>query len=307
MNSSSASFFFSLPDALVFHLTGRDCSRYLHARVSNNVRDLPPLAGCAAAALNPQGRTELFGTVLKISAEEFYVVCDGGTPGEVTPALLRYKVADRVECILKEDLKLLHVTHSPALQEAAPALYALAGTREFQILKAGTLTAFTHQRTTVPGIDVFGPKDEIEQLKAQLENRGVFPLDASQQLVERIKAHRPGFPSELNDQGIFLESGLGHAVSFTKGCYVGQEVIEKVDSHGRLPFSLVSLVSSTAVSSAPVPESAVLTAAGTVAGEVVGSAIDTHSGSIFCFARIKTATISPDSLFTIEQQEYRLT
>ena len=305
MNSSCNSALFSVPAPLLFHITGRDASRYLHARLSNNIRDLAPMRGCAAAALNPQGRTEVFGIALKFSAEEFYFVCDGGNHAEVMAALLRYKVADRLDCTLLSEYSLIHVEPAEALSTSAPQFAPLSQCSEFSPIKDGGIVAYKHKRSPMSGIDLFGPSAEIEVLKKQLLDSGANLRDESACLADRIKARRPSFPAELNDQGIFLESGLSHAVSFTKGCYVGQEVLEKVDSHGRLPYSIVSL-SSVAPAQIPSPESAITTRDGILAGEVLRAAQDTETGLTLCFARIKTSTMQPEGSFAIHNQEYRL-
>lgn len=308
MNQSTPCTVFTIPEARLFHLTGRDASRYLHARLSNNVRDLALQRGCAAAGLSPQGRTEIFGTALKFSAEEFYFICDGGQLEEVTSSLLRYKVADRLECALLKEQLLAHIAPAYSLIDVDRAFEPLKDLPEFAPLRIGNLIAFKHQRSAEIGIDIFGPTVEIQSLIAQLTAAGAVTPDTNALLLGRIKAHRPAFPGELNDHAIFLESGLTHAVSFTKGCYVGQEVLEKVDSHGRLPYSLVSIASNTAVGSAPAVESAVMKGASeqTPVGEVVSVAIDNETGQAFCFARIKTGVLLPENLFTILDQEYRL-
>lgn len=302
--------FFSIQEASIFHLTGRDAARYLNARLSNNVRDLPPLHGLAAAALSPQGRTELFGTILKISAEEFFVICDGGDAIENEKVLLRYKVADRIDCRRRTDLCLMHLLSedfAPLAGIDAAATHALG---EWQPLITPHGVLFPHLRTPRRGFDLLISESGSAQTVSSLKAEHYHEIDIEEQLLFRIQAKRPSFPSELNDQSIFLESGLTHAISFTKGCYVGQEVVEKVDSHGRLPYSLAAFVSLT---SAPAPKhEAPVFIAGDTCGTVIDSACDTQSGLSYCFARIKTvakdATGNKDTTakFNITETEYQL-
>ncbi len=263
--------FFIIESASIFQLTGRDCARYLNARLSNNVRDLQPQRGLAAAALSPQGRTEFFGTVLKISAEEFYIISDGGNAGDNEKILLRYKVADRVECRLRADLRLIHVV--PAASTAAQELgiAEVATLPEWQPVVADGRILYAHRRSPEVGVDVLCDEPALSVITASLRQASFKELDTTERLRFRIEAKRPAFPGELNDESIFLESGLTHAVSFTKGCYVGQEVVEKVDSHGRLPFTLTALVSAEATD-IPATGDLVHSAEASKAGEVTAAA-----------------------------------
>ena len=296
--------YFHLPNALIFRFTGKDSNRYLNARLSNNIRDLPAGRGCAAAALSPQGRTEVFGVLLKLSQEEFYYIVDGGDASEIKGLLTRYLVADRVVCDQLTDMRLVHLDSIAELTIGSDSLQLQSNAPEFAPTKQGEILFFHHQRISSFGKDLLLPSTMISSLTVSLSSMPAAQVSVAEQDLGRVRSRRPNFPQELNDGGIFLEAGLSHAVSFTKGCYVGQEVLEKVDSHGRLPYSIVSLQSK---SPGPIaPASAAVMVAGESCGEVITTALDESTGIAYCFARVKTSTISNGQIYTINSVEYQL-
>jgi folate-binding protein YgfZ len=280
----------------------------LNARLSNNIKDLPNNSGCAAAALSPQGRTELFGSVLKISQEEFLFIADGGDEPLVRATLARYKVADRVDFTYLPELAVMHVINQESLPIEEAHYTLTKSAREFTPFHNQAITLFPIKRSPVIGYDVILPKNRANDLTRLFKDRAIYELSSAEQKIATVVAQRPSYPDELNDDGIFLEAGLSHAVSFTKGCYVGQEVLEKVDSHGRLPYSIVSLKSREKTHSSAAKESTLFLSSNSEQkiGESIGGAIDADTGTDYIFARIKSATISSTAIFKIQDQEYQL-
>lgn len=230
-----SSLYFAITDALIFMVSGRDAQRYLNARLTNNIRDLAVGAGCIGAALSPQGRTEGLYAVIRRGTEEFTVYCDGGNKEEVLPALKRYIVADRVT--VSEPLEpatLLHVV-SPAgngLSDLPPATPA----REAIVYESGGWLYVSRQRTPQMGFDIVLPASAIQEARDRFALHGIPEISATERHLLRIAAKMPQYPDELGQDILFSESQLLSAVSFTKGCYVGQEIVEKIDSHGKAPY-----------------------------------------------------------------------
>lgn len=292
-------FAYQIKDPLVLEISGRDAPRYLHNRLSNQIKELPVGQWTYAAALSPQGKTEGFFKIYRDagaspSGERFIVVCDGGEHTEVTAALLRYKVADRVEVkdlsqsavllsfaeidlspqILTEVIKVINnqdlvgdigaavsQSLSTILKAEIPALGN--GMNEFQLIAQNNfwlISSKTNRLATNINIaQTKGPIDSPERdvlivydnpdesitasgILEALVAHGWRELPFQIQKLLRILAGIPTFPSELNAKTLFSESNLMYAVSFRKGCYVGQEVIEKIDAHGKLTKRLARVV-----------------------------------------------------------------
>ncbi len=91
-----------------------------------------------------------------------------------------------------------------------------------------------------PGIDLFVPPALVSRLLERLEALGLRPVGWTALEMARIEAGVPRFGVELTDQTIPLEAGLGdRAISFRKGCYVGQEIIARIDARGEPARRLV--------------------------------------------------------------------
>lgn len=208
--------------AIILRVTGKDSRRYLNARLSNDIKILQPGGSAFAAALSPHGKTEGYFAILCISNEEFILTCDGGEKDEVIKAFRRYLVADRVEVT---DLSSDRALASVFSDTVVPWL-----TNEGITIPS--------KRSKQKSYDIIILNEKIVELKSRFSTAGAIELELNDFRLLAVKAGLPSFPEELNQDIIFSASGLDFAVSFKKGCYVGQEVIEKIDAYGRVPYLL---------------------------------------------------------------------
>jgi folate-binding protein YgfZ len=230
---------------------GRDASSFLQALVTNDVEALHAGGGVYAAYLTPQGRML---TDLRIHHRGDHLLA------EVEPGLAA-GLAERFDrLIFTEDVRVSDVSNGVAqigmLGENTAALLAHAFALEpidpdtlttlpvlGHIEMAGAAIARTDD-VGLPAFDVFVKSDAYDAAIQRLEEMGAVP--ASQELVEalRIEAGRPAFGVDMTEETIPLEAGLlDRAISTTKGCYVGQEIIIRVlhRGGGRVAKRLVKL------------------------------------------------------------------
>ncbi|MFT3915281.1 MAG: glycine cleavage T C-terminal barrel domain-containing protein [Anaeromyxobacteraceae bacterium] len=98
------------------------------------------------------------------------------------------------------------------------------------------------RRRGLPAVDLVVPAAEAEPVRAALVARGAAALDADALELLRIEAGRPRWGAELDGSRLPMEAGLTkEAISFFKGCYVGQEVVMRATARGRLQKGLVVL------------------------------------------------------------------
>lgn len=202
-------------DRGVLAVTGADRLSWLQGLLTNDVVALPEGGVCDAAYLTPQGRMI---TDLRVFNLDGRVVLD-------VPALLAPALRTRLEGLLfsedaqiadrSADLGLLEV-HGP---DAPAVVSGLAFVRD---------DAFG-----VPGFTAFvSPADQAAVVQV-LADRGAPQTTLETLDIVRIEAGRPAFLVDMDEQTIPLEAGLERrAISFTKGCYVGQEVIVRVTQRG---------------------------------------------------------------------------
>ena len=286
--------FFTLPSAIILKVSGPDAPRYLNARLTNDIRKLlKPDRALLAAALTPQGRTQGLFVISGDVSSEVLLASDDGIKDDVIAAFRKYIVADRVQVAdQSQDLSLMHVIGPAAIHAA---LFEIgvdhSKFQEFEVLDAGPTRIIGRLRSSDLGVDILLPKESLIDLTNKLKAGGFLELSDDQRKFRLIAAGIPTFPDELNEEMLFSESGLLEAISFNKGCYTGQEVVEKVDSLGKLS-KVLRLIRSVkhlpVVVGDQVYQKLKDSAEGPVVGKVISLANDPASGVAVCFIQLKS-------------------
>ena len=224
-------------------LTGPDRLSYLQGLLTNDVAALAAGTGCYAALLTAQGRMISDMRVLELGDR---VLLD--VPYDYAP-----QVATHLSnFIFSEDTAVEDVTNAMAhLTILGPASAAAVGigplppyaSRGIGIGGVDAIAA-GNDDFGVPGIDLFAPSGDLSAILATLNAAGVSAVDDELGEALRIEAGTPAFGVDMTNDTIPLEAGIeDRAISLTKGCYVGQEVIIRVlhRGHGRVARRLVGL------------------------------------------------------------------
>jgi tRNA-modifying protein YgfZ len=231
-------------------VSGRDRRAYLQGLLTNDIQSLTAGTGCYAAWLTPQGRMT---TDMHVLEAGDMILLD-------VPAATKDSVLQRLDQFLfSEDVQLADLTgtlaavtvHGPRsaeMIEAAAGVTGLAEWNEYTNSRAELaglpLVIARIDRAGVPGYTMYIDAAAEEQLAGALERRGAARVSPEALEAARIEAGYPLFGVDMNDDIIPLEAGIeGRALSMTKGCYVGQEVIIRVlhRGHGRVVRRLVGL------------------------------------------------------------------
>jgi folate-binding protein YgfZ len=242
-------------------LTGADRRTYLQGLLTNDIAALAPGTGCYAAFLTPQGRMVSDMRVFELGDVVFMDL-----PGQLAPA-----VADRLsQFIFSEDVAVEVITGSmtqigvygPRAAAAVAAVCAGARSADEPAPSEETLDAmhlFGSARwdiggapmhvlrsddVGVRGFDLVLDAERRGEIERRLIDAGVVPVDLPAVEACRIEAGIPLFGADMDEETIPLEAGIeDRAISFTKGCYVGQEIVIRVmhRGHGRVARRLVGL------------------------------------------------------------------
>lgn len=241
-------------------VAGSDHVSFLHAMLTNDIAALQAGTGCYAALLTPQGRMITDVRVIEL--------------GDMALLDMHRSVAkpfiDRMDqFIFSEDVRLGDLTEAfdeirvvgpdaarvvaSALREATeqhrlPAEADLAGFSEYQNVRLpcrGSVVVLVATREAgVPGFDLYIERKDAPVLRRAFAEAGATEVSEETSDVLRVEAGIPVFPIDMDTETIPLEAGIeGRAISFTKGCYPGQEVIIRVlhRGHGRVAKRLVGL------------------------------------------------------------------
>ena len=254
-------------------LIGSGAREFLSGQVTNDVLALEPGHGLYAAFLTHKGK--MLGD-LRVLATETELLLD--TERVALQALFdmirRFKVGFDVE-LHKRTLE------SALLSLVGPAARTVAGAEHLPdaehsnapatIGDAGVLLAVTDV-----GVDVVCAAEDAATVRAALEEAGAVPVSEDAAEVLRVQRGRPRYGIDLDDATIPQEAGLNdRAVSFTKGCYVGQETVARLFYKGKPNRHLRGLLLS-----APAATGAELTLGERVVGRLGSSVVSPALGAI---------------------------
>jgi tRNA-modifying protein YgfZ len=276
-------------------VSGRDRSSYLQGLFTNDIVALQAGNGCYSAYLTAQGRM-----IADLFVYELGDVILLALPRAVKDAVL----AKLDQFIFSEDVQLGDVTETFAdvavvgpdaanvlaravrIDEALLSAMPLHGNRRVE-LEGQSLIVLRTDDTGERGFDVLVAKEQMPELLDHLRAAGATDIDAKTADVLRVEAGMPLFGRDMDEETIPLEAGIEErAISFSKGCYVGQEVIIRVlhRGHGRVAKRLVGLV----FDSADAPAAGVvLQADGKDVGTITSSAISPAIGRPIALAYVK--------------------
>lgn len=272
-------------------LTGNDRASLLHRLTTNDIVNLKPGQGARTVLVNHNARILDLLTVYALP-EHLLVINNPGQGATLTRFLqgkifFNDKVA--VEDLSSETIQLqLYGPQSAALirQIASidPADWPL---NHVQVAALGVAQVWI-ARTPPLGGDGFVILAQQADAQAVRQSLADVPqLDDATLEVLRIEQGYAAARRELSTEYIPLETGLADAVSFTKGCYVGQEIIARMESRNRLAKRLMGLRLSQAV-----PPGGNLTYQGKEAGDLTSVAESPRFGSIG-LAYVRTAAATP--------------
>jgi folate-binding protein YgfZ len=191
---------------------------------------------CDAAYLTPQGR--MIADMRVVNAPD-RVLLD-------VPAALAASLRTKLDSLLfAEDASIADESAHLALVEAHGPLVMAIGGDAVSAIGAGAEAVVFDRAFGVPGVSVFVAREAAEAIVAGFVTSGMPEVSLDTLNVLRVEAGRPAFLVDMDEHTIPLEAGLeDRAISFTKGCYVGQEVIVRVlhRGHGRVAKKLVGLL-----------------------------------------------------------------
>jgi folate-binding protein YgfZ len=282
-----------LPHRARLILKGADRKRFLHGMLTNDINNLRPGQGCHAAMLTVKG---------KMLAD--LIVYDRGEEGlllDLESVAVERVRADLDRHIIMDDAAVSEVPGWDALgvygsadAAAAAALGGALGVAEgalralppYHHLPAGEmpesgLVAAAQDLGGEPerrGFHVIGPAGIVAELSARLQAAGAAVLSEDEAEVLRVEAGVPRYGLDMDEERLPLEARLDDAVSFQKGCYLGQEVIARVTARGHINRKLVGLRFST---EAPPPRGTQLSHPDREnAGTVMTGAVSPRHGAI---------------------------
>ena len=226
-------------------LTGVDRARFLHGQVTNDVNRLRTGEGCYAAITTAKGKMESDLNIYAL-ADELLLDFEPGLTEKITGRLEKFLVADDVQIVEVAALYGLLSVQGPKANDVIKALgiFAELPAKPFQSVKVsdsmlGEIYLIAIDRTAFSGFDLFVPTDSlgavVDKLIAAAKSIGGRACGWDALEIARIEAGIPRYGADMDESNIPLECGIeARAISYQKGCYIGQEVINRIHSIGHV-------------------------------------------------------------------------
>jgi len=257
----------------VVRVAGTDASKFLQGQLSQDVNAIEPGGSAWSLLLVPQGKIVALLRITREADDSFLLDTEGGWGDAMVERLQRFKL--RVKC---------------DLEPLAWRCVALRGPSAAEVATGGSGLALDAGWPGLPGVDLLGESPFVPP------GAVVCPLDAYEAV--RIECGIPSMGRELDDRTIPAEAGVVDAtVSFTKGCYTGQELVARIDSRGgNVPRRLRGLVfgqGHSFVDEVTPPVGAAVRADGKVVGNLTSVARSLDLGAPVALAYVGRAVSPP--------------
>jgi folate-binding protein YgfZ len=210
-------------------VTGSDAAEFLQGQLTNDVEALEPGEGCYAALLDRKGRMQADMRVLRLGGERFWIDTEAIATDAVSRHLDMYRVGREVEVTdVGPDWTILSVI-GPASSQASGIGSIPAEHSQLPPDGDGTIAVGTAE-----GVDLLVPAPHANRVRDSLGRAGAAEVSEEAAEILRVEAGRPRFGMDMTSETIPQEAGINErAVSFTKGCYIGQETVARLHYKGK--------------------------------------------------------------------------
>ncbi len=273
-------------------VTGDDRARLLHAMTTNHIQQLSAGEGCYAFFLNAQGRVLADANVF-CRPDHFLLDTEPETAAKVFQHIEHYVIADDVTL---EDLTPSWTTvavEGPRSSQVLQAMGASAPEGAYATREWGTRLVAHLSSTGGPGFFVFLPNEERAELAEQLEKAGAIAASAGDFRTVRLENGHARYGDDISERYIAQEANQPRALHFSKGCYLGQEIVERVRSRAQIHRVLAPLV----IDAVEVPAAGTkLQAGGTDRGEITSAAFSPRLRKVVALAYVRTEQSEPGAV-----------
>jgi folate-binding protein YgfZ len=270
---------FSLPGRGKIRVTGEDRARLIHAMSTNQVQGLAPGSGVYAFFLNAQGRVLADANIFALE-DALLIDCEPEARERLRDHIDRYIIAD--DAYVEDVTEALSATavEGPEARSVLAAAGVSLPDQPHGIAPSGDGYIAQTTRAAADGYWFFGGSPALN---------GLPEADSAAVEAVRLEHGRPVYGVDFSDANIAHETRQMHALHFSKGCYLGQEIVERVRSRGHVNRQLVPL----RIEATTVPERGTkVTHEGREVGEVTSAAFSPALNVVCALAIVRTEALS---------------
>lgn len=213
-------------------ITGADRVRWLNGMVTNTIKALPEWRWNYSFVLNPQGRIQGDANVY-CAPDTLFLETDRAQMARLSAHLRHYIIMDKVELAPVADGRTMIGIAGPKAPEILGGLGATVPEEgAFAVTSLnGTEVIMVHARSPlIPRFELLLAAESLGEIWGALEHAGAAPCGVAAMEGLRILEGTPLFGVDIQDKHLVQETAQTRALNFTKGCYLGQEIVERVRS-----------------------------------------------------------------------------
>ncbi len=260
-------------------LTGDDRARLLHAMSTNHVQQSKPGQGCYAYFLSAQGRILADANIL-CRPDEFLLDTEPETREKLYAHLDRFIIADDVTIEDVTDSMPVIAIEGPDAAAVLARIGAPVPENDNDSIQWETALVARLNYTGSHGYFIMGGPE----LRGRLAEAGVAEADLEAANVVRLEHAKPRYGDDLSERYLAQEANQMRALHFSKGCYLGQEIVERVRSRGQVHRRLLPV---TIDSTQPPAAGTKLQSGGKDAAEITSAAYSPALGRTVALAYVR--------------------
>jgi len=227
-----------LENRTLIEVRGNDRYTFLHNLCTNDIKSLKPGSGCEAFFTNVQGKT-LCHVLVFCLEDAIWISTDPQLAEHLLPHLDKYLIREDVQLVDGTTDANTHLVAGPKSAECVEQVFGTLPTDPLQ-LTTSTVVPNAMVANGPFGFLVFTPHDS--NVSELLVEHGVQSIDAETIELARVEAAFPSSGRDITLDNLPQEINRDkQAISFTKGCYLGQETVARIDALGRVNKLLVPL------------------------------------------------------------------
>ncbi len=219
-------------------LLGADRQRFLNGQVTNNVKDLRSGLGCYAALVSAKGKLQSDLNIYCLE-NEMLLDLEPGFAAAVSQRLEKFVIAEDVQIIdASAHYGLLSVQGPKSVEVIGECPKSAMAITKIEDPTLGEIYVVNHAGWRGAGFDLFVPIDAMREMAGQLVSRGGRLCGWRAFETVRVERGVPRFGADMDETNLAPEALGEHAISYSKGCYIGQEVIARIRTYGHVAKSL---------------------------------------------------------------------
>ncbi|MGB6677648.1 MAG: glycine cleavage T C-terminal barrel domain-containing protein [Terriglobales bacterium] len=230
--------FYDLSSRVKIALTGGDRVRWLNGMVTNNIRDLAAGRGVYAFLLNPQGHIlgDLYaynrGDSLMIDSDQFQ-------SEKLLATFDHYIIMDDVEVTnVSDKLTAIGIMGPKSREVLRGAGFEIPNLEPLQFVDVNwrnvSMTMVRGDNESIECYELWSSPDQVTSVGDALTNSGAMPVGTHALELLRVAAGIPRYGQDIRERDLPQETEQQRALHFSKGCYIGQEIVERIRSRGNV-------------------------------------------------------------------------